>query len=234
MNDVVAQPGAFRSSPEIGHLAEALAKAQADFPEISRNREVTVRTKAGSEYKFRYATLDTILSCTRRPMADSGLSLTQLIETHDGHVVLKTVLLHSSGQWIMSETPIPVSMGPQEFGSMLSYMRRYAISAILNLASQDDDDGNIAEGNAIETAEMPVGKLLEATRPGLATEKQIKFAWSLAKRLGWTEDDMKAYLKSHHGIESAKEMTKDIASLVIDHLQMEIENRTDNEQEAGA
>ena len=117
---------------------------------------------------------------------------------------------------------------------MLSYMRRYAISAILNLASQDDDDGNIAEGNAIETAEMPVGKLLEATRPGLATEKQIKFAWSLAKRLGWTEDDMKAYLKSHHGIESAKEMTKDIASLVIDHLQMEIENRTDNEQEAGA
>lgn len=193
-----------------------------------------MHTKSGAEYKFRYATLDTILSRTRKAMADSGLSLTQLIETNAGRVVLKTVLMHSSGQWPMSELPIPAAGGPQEFGSMLSYMRRYAISAILNLASQDDDDANMAEGNAFEIADKPAGKLLDASgtaaRPGMASEKQIKFAWSLVKKIGWSEDDLKSYLVENHGISSLNEMTKEIASKTLDYLQM-LESRAGNETE---
>ena len=237
MNETPRAHDAFRSSPQIGELSAALAKAQAAYPEIPRNREVKVRTKSGGEYSFRYATLDAILGSVRKHNADNGLAITQLIETPNGRTALKTILLHSSGQWIMSETPIPAAGGPQEFGSLIAYMRRYSISAILNLSSQEDDDANIAEGHTFsDTKEMPTGKLLEAAadeprKSGMASDKQIKFAWSLAKKLGWSPDDMTAYLRQTHKIESSKDMTKDIASETIEYLQAEIENKSANEPE---
>ena len=36
-----------------GKLAAALAKAQAAFPKIKLDREVTVKTSTGSSYKFK-------------------------------------------------------------------------------------------------------------------------------------------------------------------------------------
>lgn len=230
-----APVAAFRSSPEIGELATALAKAQATFPEIERNRDVRVVTKSGKEYTFRYATLDVILRAVRKPLADNGLSVTQPIEEANGRAVLKTVLMHSSGQWLVSETPIPPSMGTQEFGSNLTYMRRYALSGVLNVASQEDDDGNLAEGHVFH--EAPRGKMAEAadeagepdlepgTGPGMATQKQLKFIWTLAKKFGWSADDLKRHLATAHKIGASKEMTKAIASEVIEYLQASILNR---------
>lgn len=139
-------------SDQIDKLAAALAKAQGAIQNPTKNREVEVRTKTGGAYKFSYATLDNIFDTIRAPLADNGLSFTQTLYTNgDSKLRLITLLMHESGQWIRTETPVQVAdPGMQALGSAQTYARRYAISSLLGIAADEDDDANAADGNHIE------------------------------------------------------------------------------------
>lgn len=126
-----------------GALAGALANAQAAFPTISRDKEVTVKTKTGGEYKFKYAPLDSILNAVRKPLADNGLAIAQLLD--DGELV--TMLMHKDGGRLSGRVALPNADGVQALGSAITYLRRYSIQAILGIAAEEDDDGNHASGN---------------------------------------------------------------------------------------
>jgi hypothetical protein len=135
------------SSPSIKELAAALAKAQSEFPKIPRDRTVEVATRSGGKYKFAYAPLDTIMDKIRPVLKSNGLAFMQSLNGES----LSTTLLHTSGEWLASD-PMPVRVadsGPQAFGSAITYARRYALTAILGIVTEDDDDGNAAEGNAV-------------------------------------------------------------------------------------
>lgn len=133
-------------SSQVDHLLAALAKAQGAFAPIVRSREVTVRSDKGN-YTFEYAPLETVLEAIRPALAANGLSITHPTRTG----VVRTVLGHASGQWLASEekAPSPLEVGPQKYGSYITYMRRYHVSALTGVASEADDDGNAAEGNHI-------------------------------------------------------------------------------------
>lgn len=136
-----------------GTLAAALAKAQASFPVISRDKEVTVVLKTGGSYKFKYAPLDAILAAVRAALADNGLAISQLLDGGD----LVTMLLHKDGQTLTGRFPLPRSDGDtvQALGSAITYLRRYSIQAILGIAAEEDDDGNRASGNTVRAAGAP-------------------------------------------------------------------------------
>lgn len=134
-------------------LASALAKAQSELTSPPRNREVEVVSKrTGGRYKFKYATLDSIIDHVRPALTKNGLWFTQTLEGNEaGKYKLVTQLLHESGQTIRSETPLLVEeSGNQAFGSALTYMRRYALTAMLGIAADEDDDANSADGNTVE------------------------------------------------------------------------------------
>lgn len=136
-------------------LFAALAKAQATITSPPRNREVEVKgqTKSGKEYRytFKYATLDCIIDHVRGSLSENGLWFIQSLAQQDGRYKLVTHLVHASGQYVRSETPLMVDgTGSQAFGSALTYMRRYSLTALLGVASDEDDDGNGADGNDIE------------------------------------------------------------------------------------
>lgn len=153
-------------SAKVEKLIGALASAQKNFATIQKNREVTVRSDRG-DYKFKYATLDGILSATVPALAEQGLALVQVIVHDDnGQPGLETTLYHSSGEWLRSITPMFLSgrrtkdgrdLPPsnQELGSAQSYARRYGISALLCVAADEDDDGNIADGNHVGDMRTP-------------------------------------------------------------------------------
>lgn len=151
-----------------GALAAALAKAQGAFPAISRDKEVTVQTKTGGSYKFKYAPLDSILNAVRKPLADNGLAVVQLLD--DGDLV--TMLMHESGARLAGRVSIPAVEGNvQAFGSAITYLRRYSIQAILGIAAEEDDDGNQADGN---TASFGGAQRPDTTpRPDVETEALI-------------------------------------------------------------
>ena len=231
-----------QTSTEIDKLAEALAKAQKAFAPIPKDREVTVHAKTGT-YKFKYATLDAILSATKPALSEHGLVLAQGI-TEDGNG-LQTKLMHASGQWIMNITGMIVSgrRGPdgqtyppsnQELGSAQSYARRYGISSLLCITADEDDDGNIADGNEIKTSERvpyrapagsaggggefrpsgrrPVGKgswLEEAENDGIVATDRAK--GSLAKKPEAVTAQERAKAWVDKAIGSLKEITKEQA-----------------------
>ncbi len=142
-----------RESSDIAQIAAALVRAQAALANPPRNRSVQVRTKAGSIYTFRYATLDKIRETIREPLGGNGLCVLQPIVSTQRGPVLVTRLLHESGQWMECEIPLP-TLGDslQDFGSAITYVRRYAVSAMLNITADEDDDGNTAEGNHVADA----------------------------------------------------------------------------------
>lgn len=142
----------FRTSEQIGKLAAALAKASASFTDIHKDREVEVKSeKRDTKYTFRYATLANITEATRKHLSDNELHVMQIPASSQRGTVLVTRLMHSSGEWVEACLAIPQNMQiPQQFGSALTYARRYVISSLLNIAADDDDDGNAAEGNTVE------------------------------------------------------------------------------------
>jgi hypothetical protein len=155
------------SDINLGGLAGALAKAQAAFPAIPRDKEVKVTMKSGGSYTFKYAPLDTILAATRKPLSDNGLALVQLLDEGD----LVTMLLHSDGGVLSGHLtiPMPENGTVQELGSAITYLRRYSIQAILGIAAEEDDDGNRASGNTAAATPLKVETetlIGETTRTG--------------------------------------------------------------------
>ena len=140
-------------------LFAALAKARAEFRPIRKTREVKVQSDRGS-YTFSYAELDELIDATVPALAANGLAVFHTRSSADGKEVVTHFLAHSSGAYLKSEQAIPMTkadrggnerrLTEQEFGSAFTYARRYAYQALLNLAAEDDDDANQADGNRVE------------------------------------------------------------------------------------
>lgn len=141
-------------SEHIDQLGLAMAKFQGELIQPSLNAEVSVKTGGGYSYKFKYADFSECKRAATPLLAKYGLSVLQLIE--DGYSV-RTMLLHSSGQWIASVAKMNVTGNkPQDFGSAITYAKRYAFCAILGIVADDDEDGNIASGN--QAQKQPIQK----------------------------------------------------------------------------
>ena len=131
---------------DLGALTAALAKAQPQFATVKRDKEVKVQTKSGSSYSFKYAPLDSILEAVRKPLADNGLVVVQTLDAGD----LVTALLHESGAQVSGRMPLPAANDIKDLGSAITYMRRYALQALLGIAAEDDDDGSRSNGDSIQ------------------------------------------------------------------------------------
>lgn len=138
-------------SVEIEKLVTALAQAQAEIKSPERNRTVNVTPRSGGTgYSFSYATLDHIIEAIRGPLTKNGLWFTQILREDGGTYILDTRLLHNSGQWLACQTPLLFEGGGnQQFGSALTFMKRYALTSLLGIAAEEDDDANAADGNTV-------------------------------------------------------------------------------------
>src|ERR1051325_1347742 len=125
-------------SETINELAAALAKAQGEItPALKDNLNPHFRSK--------YADLSSVWSACRVPLSKNGLAVIQTMDNLNGQLCVITTLAHSSGQWMRSHLPIMVAnSNPQALGSAITYMRRYALSAMVGVAPDEDDDGEQA------------------------------------------------------------------------------------------
>ncbi len=161
-----------RHSESINELAAALAKAQPRFGQIRRTKTVKVRTKTGGEYTFSYAPLEAVIDAVRVPLAEVGLSLIHPVETTETHVHAGAMLLHSSGQWIEDMIGVPRPPAMQELGSILTYLKRYCTQGVLGVQADDDDDGNLADGNHVTDKSRPAAEKAPRRAPGTVSQKE--------------------------------------------------------------
>lgn len=122
-----------------GYAVKTLVSALAAF-----HTEVGKIVKGTKAQYGLYANLSTVLEAVTGPLAAQGLVITQTFTPWDGgYTILRTTLAHSSGESIVSEVVMPLEANPRNqlhsFGAACTYLRRYALLAILNLAAEDDD-----------------------------------------------------------------------------------------------
>lgn len=129
-------------SEKIDLLAGALTAFQNEIKDPARDAD-------NPFFKSKYVTLDDLLRQVRPVLAKNGLSFMQIPGGDGKSITIKTILLHVSGQWIETEpfSMIAAKTDPQGAGSAVTYGRRYALSSVLGVAWDDDDDGNKASGN---------------------------------------------------------------------------------------
>lgn len=155
-------------SAEIGEIAQALANFQTEInqPKLTKPVKIFKNSNNGKDYDFKYADLSACMAAAAPLLSKNGLAVTQLITDRK----LITLLAHKSGQWFKSEIGIGNATKYQELGSAITYLKRYSYCAILGIVGDDDDDGNMADGNDIiveKKATQPQGQ--PAAQPQQAT-----------------------------------------------------------------
>lgn len=128
-----------KKSESISNLAMALVKFNSEVSKVSKDAE-------NPFFKNNYASLDNIIDEVRPILQKNGLSILQLPGGDGENIIMKTMILHESGEWIESDPLImkPIKNDPQAVGSAITYARRYSLAAILSLNTGEDDDGNKA------------------------------------------------------------------------------------------
>lgn len=143
-------------------IYEAFANAQAEMQDISPDG-------TNPHFKSAYATLGGILSEIRPVLAKHGISISQTTEpkwvygqervekdgaitTREvaemrGHMIYTTLTYKDGNQLPTSSMFIPAGSGIQQFGSALTYCRRYMMQSICGVGTDLDDDGNLAQQN---------------------------------------------------------------------------------------
>jgi hypothetical protein len=125
---------------EIKNLLKALNEAQPEIQNPTKNRHVIAGAK-----DYWYSDLNEILEL-KPILRKHGLLLIQTMRVENGQNIMMTTLAHvPSGEHIESETVLPHDLTPMLLGSAITYYRRYQISAIMCVASEDDLDGDIEE-----------------------------------------------------------------------------------------
>jgi len=164
-------------SESITALVKALIQFQAECPNPSKNR----RGDKGA-----YANIADYLEAAQPVLAKHKLAVTQLLTAmENGQRALQTTLLHETGEFISSVTPLPepevvtskktgnkLMSDTQRIGNDITYFRRYAYAAILGMASEDNDGGaplNM-DGDFIAWAES----MIDQGHSGQDVIKQLK------------------------------------------------------------
>lgn len=210
-----------RKSENIAELAKALCDFQAE-------KETVKRDGVNPYHSSAYATFDQIVKVTSPLLSKHGLAVTQPIETQEnGDVILTTVLLHKSGEWIESDVKLLVDKNNmQGLGSAITYARRYGFSSILGLATEADDDGNGAvTGKASDKQnKAPLSKFPsipeEPKGPVMAQPSQIS-QLNTYLAAGFIPKDRVADALAFTGAKEAKtfaELTEAQAGMLIDRL----------------
>lgn len=152
-------------STELDKIATALSGAQAEMKGAAKDA-------TNPHFQSRYADLASIWEACRIPLTRHGLSVIQAPgyePSENGSMArgtLTTVLLHTSGQFFKSTLAAPLPKADaQGVGSVLTYLRRYALAAMVGIAP-DDDDGEaatgrgskspVSKGSRVDTAPAPV------------------------------------------------------------------------------
>lgn len=123
-----------KTSEQLDKLAPAMAKAQSEMGGAAKD---TTNPFFGKKY----ADLTSVWEACKYALHSNGFSVIQSPIDREGRIGVSTLLLHSSGQYVMDEYTLAVKKenDPQADGSALTYSRRYALAAFVGVCPVDDD-----------------------------------------------------------------------------------------------
>ena len=139
-----------KQSESIKALSQALVEAQAEMPEIPMDG-------VNPHFRSKFSTLGAVIKHTRPVFAKHGLSVFQLPSGDENSIGVTTRIVHTSGEWIEEEARMAIPNGAnpgQEFGKLITYLRRYSLAAAAGVYSDEDVDNEPAPRKASKPAKV--------------------------------------------------------------------------------
>jgi len=141
----------------IAKLSAALVAASAEMPAVGLDQ-------TNPFLKNRFASLGAVIAAVRPILAKHNLAIMQFAcSDEQGRVGIRTRIIHSSGEFLeesiyLEATEEKGKSRAQVAGSIITYLRRYAQSALLNLYADEDTDGNAsgASPDSSKPATVPI------------------------------------------------------------------------------
>lgn len=166
-------PAPPETQPQKGSpLMAAILAVQAEAPKLGPNAD----GQAGGR-TYRYVTLDAVVDAVLPLLVKHELAWTTFPTSDEhGQPALRYRITHlPSGE---AEEDVMALMcvkpDPQGQGSALTYARRYALVAVLNLTTGDDDDGNGATTYGVAPAAQPTARpAAPSERPATAKQRSL-------------------------------------------------------------
>ena len=120
------------------NIATAFVKAQKEFGALLKDSN-------NPFFKSKYADLHACVSTVLTALNNNGIGLIQNCHESANGVIVETTFIHESGETInCGRLHVPaIKQDPQQYGSALTYARRYSLMAACGIAPEDDD-GNAA------------------------------------------------------------------------------------------
>lgn len=134
-----------RTSDLTDKLDAALSAAQAELQNPTKDKTAKMKgtSRSGKDYEisYSYADIANVLTDVRPILAKHQIALTQSTAVAGGALILVTRLSHA-GQWIEGDYPVcQIGGDHQEMGKAMTYARRYALTAMIGVAAEEDTDG---------------------------------------------------------------------------------------------
>ena len=110
---------------------------------ISKTSTAKIKTKNGNDYSYKFANLETIIETIKKPLEELGLGYYHSI---NGNTV-SCILFNAEGDKLESSLELIIDkeafMSPgQQQGTAITYARRYTLSSVLGLITEEDNDDN--------------------------------------------------------------------------------------------
>ncbi len=156
-------------------LAEALLAFQAEAPKLRTNETAKVPTKSGGEYSYKYLSLDKLIDEITPILHKHGLVWASKPGGTHSEPTLRYTLTHTVSKET-DEGEMPLYLGgaatAQAHGSAISYARRYAMLAALNLVAEDDDGKGASGGNRQSQRPVPQKDRVDVRNTRLLTKEE--------------------------------------------------------------
>ena len=121
-------------------LVEALAAAQAEM----QNAVFDSKSNFSKNGKNNYASLTSVRNAVIPVLTKHGIAVTQEVVLHEADPYMRTSLRKGDD---VIDGVVPMIFGKKDMhgvGSAMTYARRYGLGAICGIASDEDDDGDMA------------------------------------------------------------------------------------------
>lgn len=161
------------------NIIKALAEFQKLCPPIKKDSKADVTTKAGAKYSYKYGSLPHILEVIKPCLEKAGLTYTQPLSLEGGQRCIITTLYHiETGESLQSVIDVPEVefVGQniyQAMGSGITYLRRYALTAMLGIVAEDDD--NDAQGEEVKKPVQQKPKELPELKPKIFDKVDVRW-----------------------------------------------------------
>lgn len=153
-------------SESILNIATAMLNAQKKIDHVVKTEKAKVILKSGADMSYEYANLPTVIDAIKIHCNNEGVFFTQVPIVVDGIKQLDTLFIHAAtGEYIGSRTDIVISReGAQEYGSALTYLRRYVLCSMVGISPEKDDDGELASKKKLTPPKQAVAEISQSFR----------------------------------------------------------------------